>query len=110
MQVRFQLRQRRNANLEVAAADTNAAGWMQQAADDRIGPDEAAMFAEQLEFVMGELNEEENRIIQLKLDGYGNEEIAQQLGCSERTVRRITQRIRDRLRSALLSSLSEHDQ
>ena len=46
---------------------------------------------------MESLDEEERRIVELKLLERSNAEIAEQLGCSERTVRRLLARLRERL-------------
>lgn len=65
-------------------------------------PDEAAAFADQLDNLLGALDEEERRVVQLKLEDRTNEEIAQAMQCSERTVRRILNRVRSRLQTMLV--------
>lgn len=59
-------------------------------------PEFAAMTAEQCEYLLAALPDEQVRQIALwKLEGYTNEEIAAKLECAPRTVERKLQRIRD---------------
>src|SRR5688572_24658080 len=51
-------------------------------------PDEAAAAADELEALLSQLSERGRRALELRLQGYEHEEIAERLGCSERTVRR----------------------
>ncbi|MCA9189549.1 MAG: sigma-70 family RNA polymerase sigma factor [Pirellulaceae bacterium] len=67
-------------------------------------PEEAAQFADDLEGLLSALDDEERQLVNLKLQQYTNDEIAQQMNCSERTVRRILQRVRTRLRDILNES------
>jgi RNA polymerase sigma-70 factor (ECF subfamily) len=60
-------------------------------------PSEAARLAETLEQVMRDLTERERVILVLSLQGYGNAEISNQVGRTERTVQRVLQRVRKRL-------------
>ena len=53
--------------------------------------------AEEFENLRASLDEEEQRIVELKLQELTNLEVADRLGCSDRTVSRILARIRDRL-------------
>ena len=57
--------------------------------------------ADQLELLLGELKPEECQIVDLKLQHFTNIEIAEQMECSERTVRRLFQRIESRWQSML---------
>jgi RNA polymerase sigma-70 factor, ECF subfamily len=60
-------------------------------------PAEAAEFADQFQQLLGELDEEERQMVDLKLQECTHEEVAEQLGCSERTVRRVMKRLQARL-------------
>ena len=73
--------------------------------DDQIGieqalgaeptPEVAAEVAETCQHMMEQLSDATlQRIAQLKLEGYSNREISEQLGCVERTVERKLERIR----------------
>jgi len=65
-------------------------------------PDETAAFHE-VEEMICDFNQDEQHIIQLRLENYTHQEIAQRLQCSERTVRRLVNRIRKRLEAELES-------
>jgi RNA polymerase sigma factor (sigma-70 family) len=64
-----------------------------------IVPEQEAAFADQLGQLIGSLDEEEQRVVELKLEGCTNEEAAERMGSSERTVRRIVKRIQHILES-----------
>jgi RNA polymerase sigma factor (sigma-70 family) len=63
-------------------------------------PAEAVEFADQFQKVMDSFDEEERQVVDLKLQEYTNEEIAERLNSSERTVRRVLKRIQSRLARA----------
>ena len=67
-------------------------------------PAEAAEFADQLEQLLAGMDEEERRVVELKLEECTNREMAEKLGCSERTVRRILGRVQSRLSRLLEES------
>ncbi len=60
-------------------------------------PLEAAMLSETLAELLASLDEDERPVIELSLQGYTTQEISEQLGQPERTVRRLRERIRKRL-------------
>jgi RNA polymerase sigma factor (sigma-70 family) len=62
-------------------------------------PAEAAEFADQLERLLSEMDEEERQMVQLRMEQCTHAEIAERLGCSERTVRRLLKRVQNRLKS-----------
>jgi RNA polymerase sigma-70 factor, ECF subfamily len=99
-QARLHQRQKRDLSREVpiaslAAHEEGAQGEFEAAAPT---PDQAAEFADQFEQLIGTLDDEESRLVQLKLEQYTNDEAAVHLGCSERTVRRILKRVQERLK------------
>jgi RNA polymerase sigma-70 factor (ECF subfamily) len=62
---------------------------------DRTPPPETAVaFVDQLEHFLSRLQPEERLIIELRLQGYTNDEIAQKMGSYDRKIRRIIERIR----------------
>ncbi len=63
-------------------------------------PAEAVAFTDQFQQLMAALDDEEQRLVDLKLQQYTNDEAAERLGCSERTVRRLLKRVRSRLERA----------
>ena len=97
-QTRYHLRQKRGLDQEVHAAPTEAGDqtdWGLRAPGPT--PAEAAEFADQFQQLLATLDEEERRIVELKLQDCTHEEVATQLGCSERTVRRILKRVQAQL-------------
>jgi RNA polymerase sigma-70 factor (ECF subfamily) len=68
-------------------------------------PEQAALIAEQVELLMRGLVERQRYGLELRLQGFLIEEIAQKLECSERTVRRWLDQIKAQLVRELQSSL-----
>ena len=63
-------------------------------------PDEAIEFADQFKQLLTSLDAEEQQIVHLKLQEYTNDQVAEQLGCSERTVRRTLKRLQTQFATA----------
>jgi RNA polymerase sigma factor (sigma-70 family) len=102
-QARFHLRQRRSLNQEEQFGSEFAAGsgvGFHPAAPGPT-PQETAEFADQLQHLIASLEEDERQIVDLKLQEFTTEEMAERLGCSERTVRRILKRVQSRLSRVL---------
>ena len=68
-------------NIEVSGPDDSAAG--------------AAMLSETIERLLDSLKGNDRTIVEFSLEGTTIQEIAEQLGCSERTVFRVRDRVRD---------------
>jgi RNA polymerase sigma factor (sigma-70 family) len=106
---RFHLRQKRGLNREVslesAGGSTDAVAF-EPAARDAISPADALAFADQMSSLLGKLNDEERQIVEGKLEGLTQIEVAARLGCSERTVRRLLERVAERWSRELTDSLS----
>jgi RNA polymerase sigma factor (sigma-70 family) len=103
--VRFHRRLRRGVDREVllGASDDSfapAAG----VADRGPPPEDAVEFADQFDHLLESLDPEEWDVLRLKLDGLTNDEAAEQLGTSERTVRRLVKRLQSRLGRAFPES------
>jgi len=64
-------------------------------------PAEAAEFADELQRLLDDMDEEEREVVLLRIEEYTYPEIAEKLGRSKRTVRRILKRIQSRLQSML---------
>jgi RNA polymerase sigma-70 factor (ECF subfamily) len=97
---RYHMRDKRGMQHERALA----------AGDDSVGPAlpaagptpaEMAEFTDLLEATLAGLDEEERQVIQLKLQEFTHDEVAEKLGCSERTVRRILKKVQTRLERML---------
>lgn len=87
---RHHLRQKRGFDRERALDEA------QELHAPEPGPDDQAAFVELFEQILSELDDEERQIVDRKLQGLTNPEIARELGCSERTVRRILSRMKHR--------------
>lgn len=95
-QARFHLREKRGLAAEVhldAGAQSGVSGFAFLAGRE-LPPDVAAEFADQLQALLESLDEEQQQVVQMKIDDQTNEEIAAALEMSERTVRRIVKRVR----------------
>jgi RNA polymerase sigma-70 factor (ECF subfamily) len=58
-------------------------------------PSEAAMLTETIENLMSSLQGRQRQILTLSLQGYSAPEIGTQLGCTERTVYRVLERVKE---------------
>jgi RNA polymerase sigma-70 factor, ECF subfamily len=77
------------------AADS-AVLWL-EAAGREPTPDEAIVLAETVEELLGGLDGDERTIVELSLQGYSTQEISEQTGRAERSVRRLRERVRRHL-------------
>jgi len=101
-QCRFHLRQKRGLGQEVypGFVSGESGGASLGPADPGPSPAEAAEFTDQFQRLITSLDDEERQVVDLKLQECTNDEVAQRLGCSERTVRRILKRVQARLAQA----------
>jgi RNA polymerase sigma-70 factor, ECF subfamily len=83
-------------------------GWW-EAIDREPTPLEAAMLTEMVERLLNGLDPPERAIVELSLQGYTTAEVADRLGRSERTVRRVRGRVRDRLQLDHAGELARPD-
>ena len=68
-----------------------------------LAPDAALEFGQTFEKVLESLDEDERRLVELKLQDLTNDEAAEKLGLSERTVRRMLQRLQSKIQALLES-------
>jgi RNA polymerase sigma factor (sigma-70 family) len=96
---RFHRRHKRGLDQEVQAAwaEGDSAPGESPPAAAGSSPDEVAAFADQFEQLIASLDDEERQVVDLKLQDCTNDEVADSLGCSERTVRRVLKRVQTRL-------------
>jgi RNA polymerase sigma-70 factor (ECF subfamily) len=80
-----------------------------EAIDREPTPLEAAILTEMVERLLDGLEPPERAIVELSLQGYTTAEIADRLGRSERTVRRVRERVRDRLQVDHAEELARPD-
>jgi RNA polymerase sigma-70 factor, ECF subfamily len=57
-------------------------------------PEEAVAFLDQLEHFLAQLSAEERRILEMRVQGYSNDDICRELGIYDRKIRRILERVR----------------
>src|SRR5205807_1540165 len=82
----------REATAEVASGDSGADVG---ARADEPTPSEAAMLSETLERLMRSLQGRHREILALNLQGYSPAEVSARLGCTERTVYRVLERVKE---------------
>ena len=102
-QARFQGRAKRGLGREVSigsqdSSDGSGFGLSQLGYGPGPTPADAAAFADQFRLLIESLGEEEKQLVALKLDDMTNDQIAEKLGCSERTVRRLLKQVQARLK------------
>ena len=104
-QTRFHMRQKRGLQREVALstpADASMADFEHVAPGP--SPSDEAAFADTFRQALDGLNEEERQIVEWRLQEFTQDEIAEKLGCSERTIRRVLKKVE----AQLLAALQEH--
>lgn len=96
--IRYYRTGKRNAGRELSAVcytEDSSLHWEAVARDPT--PSHAAMLKETLEELMRPLDEIERQMLTLHLQGYTNEEVGIEVGRSERTIRRVLERIRTQM-------------
>ncbi len=99
---RYHGRQKRSFEQE-RPLDGSRIGAVPIAASDPT-PAEAAEFADELQGLLHAMDEEEREVVLLRIEDYTHQDIADKLGRSKRTVRRILKRVQTRLESMLETS------
>ena len=106
---RFHYRQKRSVRRELAQSEQSpeeATPFAEQLMGNEPTAEEVVAFAEQMEQLLNALDEDERLLVQLRLEGLRQDEIANRMGCSERTVRRLLSRVRSRWKTLLEDSLA----
>lgn len=93
LKARFHQRQRRSVGHEAGSEATP------HLAGSNWTPADEVAFDDQLQHLLTQFDETEQRVLELRLQNLTLAEIADQIGSSERTVRRLNKRIEHRLRS-----------
>lgn len=100
-QIRYHRRERRDVYRETqsgsSATDAPEADGLQLLSGGEVAPEVAVEFSDQFEKLMASLDEEEQKVLSMKMEDCTNEEIADAIGISERTVRRIVGRLKTTL-------------
>jgi RNA polymerase sigma-70 factor (ECF subfamily) len=92
-QVAFQTAAKRNPSAEAGQEDSDREELFAVMAREP-SPEEAVLFLDQLEHFLSHLNPEERRILEMKVNGFSNEDICKELGIYDRKIRRVLERIR----------------
>jgi RNA polymerase sigma-70 factor, ECF subfamily len=85
---------KRDPALELAQGDS-AQEQLLQLLTSEPTPEATVTFLDQLEHFMAQLKTGDREILELRLQGYSTEEIAEKLGSYDRKIRRVLERIRD---------------
>jgi RNA polymerase sigma-70 factor (ECF subfamily) len=99
---RFHGRQKRRLDRERHLDSSRVGGKLVPAKEPT--PAEAAEFADQMQQLLFGMDEEERQIVTMRLEQFTYAEMAERLGCSERTVRRMVKRVQERLKGMLEDS------
>ena len=102
---RFHQRQSRGVGREVPVDSSDDSGDAGHGDSGLVAggptPDAAAEFADTFDMLVASLDEDERKLIDLKLQDQTNDEAAETLGLSERTVRRMLSRLQDKFEKLL---------
>jgi RNA polymerase sigma-70 factor (ECF subfamily) len=93
-QVEYHKAGKRDAGMETPQGDDAAAERMKLFLSREPSPDTEAAFLDQLEHFLSQLKPQERRILEMRLQGYSNDEITAELGIIDRRIRRIIERVR----------------
>jgi RNA polymerase sigma-70 factor (ECF subfamily) len=97
-QIAFHRRAKRNASQETGQGD-DAQDLLMKLMMADPSPEEAAAFLDQLQHFLAKLRDDERRILELRMEGYNNVEIAERLGINDRQIRRVMEGVRKRAES-----------
>jgi RNA polymerase sigma factor (sigma-70 family) len=92
-QVAFHRAAKRDPAVETAA-QPDSGHTLAELCSLEPSPDDAVAFVDQLEHLLARLYPRDRLLLQMRLQGYRNEEIARELGTSGRHVRRVLKQIR----------------
>jgi RNA polymerase sigma-70 factor, ECF subfamily len=92
-QVAFHKRGKRDAGRETGQGEDGNDQLMTVLAGEP-GPEETAILLDAMEQFLAKLEPKDRQILQLRMEGYSNVEIADKLGITDRKIRRLMERIR----------------
>jgi RNA polymerase sigma-70 factor (ECF subfamily) len=93
-QVEFHTARKRDFQLERSPSTEDSATDVSQQADDEPSPADTLALVEQVEHIARQLGADQQRIFAMRLDGHPLDDIAATLSISERTVRRVLDKIK----------------
>jgi RNA polymerase sigma-70 factor, ECF subfamily len=91
---RYHRADRRNMNHEAGSPVAGELDSWREAVSREPTPEHAVILEETVELVLREVGADERRVVELSLQGYSTQEISEQLGRAERSVRRLRERVR----------------
>ncbi len=92
-QIAYHKRKKRDAGQETAQSDDSQELLLKLMGGEPT-PEEATSFLDTLTNFLDKLAPEDRRILELRMEGYSNVEIADLLGISDRKIRRVMERVR----------------
>lgn len=92
-QVEFHTAAKRDPGMEAAQGDADH-DRIKEVLDSEPTPQAAVTFLDQLEHFLGKLTPDERQILELRLRGDSNREIAKKLGIYDRKIRRVLERVK----------------
>jgi RNA polymerase sigma-70 factor, ECF subfamily len=92
-QVAFQKAAKRDPAQELGQEDSSQQGWLAVLAREP-GPEDAVAFLDSLETFLAKLKPQDREILEMRVQGYSNQEIEEKLGVYDRKIRRVLERIR----------------
>jgi RNA polymerase sigma-70 factor (ECF subfamily) len=92
-QIAFHKAAKRDPSLE-AGQGLDGQERLREILDREPTPEAANAFVDQLEHFLGRLRPSDRQILELRMQGYNNLEIAEQLKVSDRKIRRLMERVR----------------
>jgi RNA polymerase sigma-70 factor (ECF subfamily) len=95
--VRYYRAECRDVSREAAPAGPEGVEPWRNAVGREPTPEHAATLAETVEQLLRGLDPDERAIVELSLQGYTTQEISEQVGRAERSVRRLRERVRNQL-------------
>jgi RNA polymerase sigma factor (sigma-70 family) len=98
---RFHLRQRRGLQREDHDARDGEDDALARSPAETPAPEDEAVFREQFQVLLDALDDEERQVLELRLEARSQQEIAEEMAISERTVRRILKRVEERFARSL---------
>jgi RNA polymerase sigma-70 factor (ECF subfamily) len=90
---RYHQAEKRDVRKEAASPAHDSAPWI-AAVSREPTPEHAAMLSEVMADLFGRLEADERTMIELSLQGFSTQEISEQTGRAERSVRRLRERVR----------------
>ncbi|MEM8680218.1 MAG: sigma-70 family RNA polymerase sigma factor [Planctomycetota bacterium] len=105
--IKHHYRDKRNPGREVHAGGEDSMATGPPIADRTPGPEDLNVVVDYLNWILGQLPEDYQGILQMRMEGFSIAEIAEKIDVSERTVKRVLARVRDLAAQKLDDELQE---